>query len=141
MLIADEDQVSVAQLTRALSPEDYQIEWVTHGEDVLRRFTAGEIDILIVEVHLPDMPAWELLPQGRQIAPEVPVIAVTADDSWETSRRVRIERGPVFFYGLKPFNLREMREAVHCAAQWGQLRDTSSGSGVNLLRGQARRAR
>lgn len=123
VLIADEDRVSADRLARALSPEDYQIERVTQGKDVLRRLTAGEIDILIVEVHLPDMPAWDLIPNVRQLDPNFPIIAITADDSWETSRRVRITGGPVFFYGLKPLNLREMQKVVRCAAQWRQRQD------------------
>lgn len=123
VLIADEDRVSADRLARALSPEDYQIERVTQGKDVLRRLTAGEIDILIVEVHLPDMPAWDLIPNVRQLDPNFPIIAITADDSWETSRRVRITGGPVFFYGLKPLNLREMQKVVRCAAQWRQRKD------------------
>jgi len=69
-------------------------------------------------VHLADMPAWILIPKVHQLDPDIPIIAVTADDSWETSRRVRVEGGPVFFYGLKPLNLREMQKVVGCAMDW-----------------------
>ena len=100
--------------------EDYQIEVVSRGEEVLQRVATEGVDVLITEVHLPDMAAWDLTAKVRQIDRNIPVIAVTADDTWETSRRVRIEGEPVFFYGLKPLNLREMQEVVRCAARWRQ---------------------
>lgn len=130
VLIADADCTSADLLAQALSTEGYPIKRVTQGREVLKRIAARAVDILITEVHLPDLAAWDLIPQVRQLAPAVPIIAVTADESWETSRRVRIESGPVFFYGLKPLDLREMREVVRCAAAQRQRRHGRSGSGA-----------
>ena len=124
VLIADQDQEAAALLLQALSTDDRQIEVVPHGEDVLRRLRAGQVDILITEVNLPDMPAWELISQIHRLALDVPIIAVTKDDSWETSRSIRIEHGPVFFYGLKPLNLREIQEVVRAAVRWIQRHRT-----------------
>ncbi len=122
VLIADGDRASRDLLAQALSRDDCQIEVVSRGEEVLQRVATERVDVLIAEVHLPDMPAWDLIPKVRQIDRHISIIAVTADDTWETSRRVRVERGPVFFYALKPLNLREMQEVVCCAAQWTQRR-------------------
>ena len=105
---------------QALSIEDYRIEVVSRGEDVLQHIAAEGADVLIAEVHLPDMPAWDLIPKVHEIDRRIPVITVTADDTWETSRRVRVESGPVFFYGLKPLNLKEMQEVVRGAVRWMQ---------------------
>ena len=118
VLIADRDRESRDLLAQALSMNDCQVELVTQGEEVLRRISRGETDVVIAEVHLADMPAWILIPKVHQLDPDIPIIAVTADDSWETSRRVRVEGGPVFFYGLKPLNLREMQKVVGCAMDW-----------------------
>ena len=122
VIIADGDRASRELLAQALSIDDCHIERVSRGEDVLRYLTKGQVDILITEVHLPDMPAWELIPQVHQIDRDLPVITMTADDTWETSKRVRIEHGPVFFYGLKPLDLQEMQEVVCSIVQWQQKR-------------------
>jgi len=125
VLIADEDEASRDLLAQALSIDDYQIEVFSRGEGVLRRIAAGGVDVLITEVHLPDMPAWDLIAKVHRIDRRIAVIAVTVDESWETSRRVRIESGPVFFYALKPLDLREMQQVVRLAVEWAQRPDNS----------------
>jgi len=127
VLIADGDRQVCELLTDALSQEEYRVDWVTRGEEVLREIAGGGIDVVITEVHLIDMPAWRLIPKVRQVDPDVPIIAITADDSWETSRRVRVEGGSIFFYGLKPLDVREMWKVVGCAVEW---RSKQRGAGV-----------
>lgn len=126
LLMVDEDRTARDILAQALSMDNYQIEVACQGTDALRRLAAKGVDILITEVHLTDIPAWDLIPEVYRIDPDIPVITMTADDTWETSRRVR-ENGPIFFYGLKPVNLREMREAVRSAARWRQKRRSNLG--------------
>ena len=127
VVIADEDRTSRDLLIQALSIDDCRIETVSLGEDALRHVAESEVDVLITDAHLPDMPAWELVPKVHQIDRHTSVIAVTADDSWETSRRTRVEGGPVFFYAIKPLNLREMQLVVRCAAAWSRKQHTGSG--------------
>ena len=122
VLIADGDRKTRDLLTHALLQEGCQVELVDRGEEVLEKVVEGGIDVVITEVHLTDMPAWRLIPKVHQIAPDIPIIAISADDSWETSRRVRVEGSPVFFYGLKPLDVREMQRVVACAAQWREKR-------------------
>ena len=128
VIIADEDRASRELLVPLLSKDNYQVELVAQGEEVLQQISAGGVDVVITEVHLPDMPAWELIPRIHQLDPNIPIIAITADDSWETSRRVRIEGGPVFFYGLKPLNLWEMHQVVRSAMNWRQKQGLDAGT-------------
>ena len=133
VLIADGDRQSRELLMEALSGDDCRIEGVASGAEALQRVVQGDVDVLIAEVHLPDMPAWTLFSRLHRDNPGIPTIAVTADDSWETSRRVRTEGGPVFFYGLKPLNLREMQQVVRSAAQWRQKRCNGEGPSTVIL--------
>lgn len=122
VLIADGDGAFRDLLAQALTIDDCQVEVVERGEEVVRRVAAGGVDVLVSEVYLPDLPAWDLISKVHQIDHDLPVIVVTADDSWETARRVRTEGGAIFFYGLKPLNLREMKQVVDYAARWRQRR-------------------
>lgn len=122
VLIADGDKAFQDLLTQALAGMDYQVAVASGGREALRHVAVGAVDVLITEVHLPDMPAWELIEKVHQLDPHVPIIAVTDDDSWETSKKVRVEGGPIFFYGLKPLDLREIQQVVYCAMRWRQGR-------------------
>jgi len=117
VLIADGDETCRGLLMQALSVDEYQIAVVSSGKDALECISRKGTDVLIMEVHLPDMEGWSLIPEVRRINGDIPVIAVTADDAWETSRRIRIENGPIFFYEVKPLNMREMQEVVRKAVQ------------------------
>ncbi len=130
VLIADDDEMSRGPLARALATGTCRVEVVSCGVDALVRIARAGADVLIAEVHLPDIPAWKLFPAVRRIDPDTMLIAVTADESYETSIRVRTEGGPVFFYGLKPLNLQEMQQVVSSAIRWRQERRVKSTSGV-----------
>ena len=118
LLIADDDRAACDLLVGALSTSECHIEVVSRGRDVLRRAGEGKVDILIAEVHLADLPAWELSPEVHRIDAEISVITVTADKTWATAKRVRGQGEPVFFYGLKPLNVSEMQEVVQGVVEW-----------------------
>ena len=50
------------------------------------------------------------------------MIAVTADDSWETSKRMRMGGEPILFYALKPLDLRQMQSVVQWVVGWSRRR-------------------
>ena len=129
VLIADVDGERRDRLAQALSLDRCQIELVSTAEGMLREISRRDVDVIVTEVHLSDASAWDFLPKVHEIEPHVPVIAVTSDDSWETSRRVRVEGASVFFYGLKPLNLWELRRVVQRA---GVQRWKSSCMGVTM---------
>ncbi len=117
ILIVDADAVSSGLLAQALSLEDCTVASVASGSAALAWLRRERADLLITEVHLPDMPAWQLTAKLRQTHHAEAIIAVTEDDSWETSSRMRTEGGPLLYYGLKPLDLRQMRETVRWVAE------------------------
>ena len=125
ILVADVAGKSRDLLVEALSLDGHETRLADSGSEVLTRIAEGSVDVLIAEVHLKDRPAWALFPDVHRLDPGIPVIAVSADDSWETSRRVRTEAGPIFFYGLRPLDLDEMRQVVLAAQKWRQRRSGS----------------
>lgn len=131
--MADGDAESRELLGQMAATAGCRVELVSQAAEALRIVAGGGVDIVVTEVHLPDLPAWQLVPQIHQMDPDIPVIAVTSDDSWETSRRVRIEAGPVFFYGLKPLSLREFQQVVGSALRWRQRRRPTALNGMGLV--------
>ncbi len=122
VLVADEEGKSRDLLVQALSMDGHQTSVTASAGEALTRVAEGQVDVLIAEVHLQDRPGWALLPDVHRLDPSIPVIAVSTDDSWETSKRVRTEAGPVFYYGLKPLDLKEIREVTQAAAEWKRQR-------------------
>ena len=116
VLIADTDASSVHRLSSLLAAEDFEISTALDGEQAAAHLTRGRADIAVVDAGLVLDDGKSLVAHAKSWAPHVPLIAVSADASWETSQRVRIDGGPVFYYVLKPVELTEFREAILCAA-------------------------
>ena len=125
VLVADVEGSSRDLLVQALSMDGHETIATASASEALTRVAEGKVDVLIAEVNLPDRQAWDLFPEVHGLDPSVPLIAVSADDSWETSKRVRSEAGPVFYYGLKPLNMKEIREATLAAQAWKRRMDGS----------------
>ncbi|MFA6110797.1 MAG: response regulator [Candidatus Latescibacterota bacterium] len=123
VVIVDADPGSRRELTQTLSEDGWEVWTYASAAEALARLPHLAVDLLVTEVHLPDLPAWDLIPRLRALDPDLPVVALTADEAWETSRRVRVEAGPVFYYALKPVDPQELRGVARSAARWRHRHD------------------
>lgn len=124
-ILLAEDESAIAQAVLfALRAEGWQAEHVLLGGEVLPRLRRGGIDLLILDVGLPDQSGFEVCRQLRS-ENELPVIFLTARDG-EVDRVLGLELG-ADDYVPKPFSPRELvarvrarlrRVAVAVPAGW-----------------------
>lgn len=101
-----EDEISIARAVLfALRAEGWQAEHVMLGGDVLPRVRRGDIDLVILDVGLPDASGFEVCRALRGES-DVPVIFLTARDG-EHDRVLGLELGGDD-YVPKPFSPREL---------------------------------
>jgi two-component system nitrogen regulation response regulator GlnG len=86
-------------------------------------------DVLILDVRLPGMDGLTALTRMRQLAPELPVIVVTAFGDLPTAVRA-VESG-AFDYLAKPFDLQQAIECVHRALLRRPAAENSAEAGDN----------
>lgn len=105
-----EDEPSIADnITYALSTEGFNAHWCASGREGLAVLEAGRIDLVILDVGLPDVSGFELAREIRKLF-DVPIIFVTARSS-EIDRVVGLEIGGDD-YMVKPFSPRELTARV-----------------------------
>ena len=105
ILIA-EDETAIAQtVLYALRSEGFAAEHVLLGGEVVPRVRAGGVDLVVLDVGLPDITGFDVCRALRAFS-EVPVIFLTARDS-EIDRVVGLELG-ADDYVVKPFSPREL---------------------------------
>ncbi|MDP3479735.1 MAG: two-component system response regulator CreB [Desulfoprunum sp.] len=116
-----EDEPSIADnITYALSTEGFNAHWCASGREGMAVLEAGRIDLVILDVGLPDVSGFELAKEIRKLF-DVPIIFVTARSS-EIDRVVGLEIGGDD-YMVKPFSPRELTARVRAV-----LRRTVGGS-------------
>ncbi len=110
----------LALLAMRLEHHGYRTERATCGAEARARFARGGLDVLVLDLRLPDADGLELLMEFRARSPETPVIMLTAHGSIDTAFEA-MRRG-AFGFLTKPFNHHELLQRVEQAIENGALR-------------------
>lgn len=77
MLVEDDDAIA-QPLHRALEREGYEVLRVSDGAAALDLATAGSIDLVLLDLGLPDMDGMEVCRRLREKESSLPILMVTA---------------------------------------------------------------
>ncbi len=110
ILVADDDAAIRTVLNQALSRAGYEVRATGTVAGLWRWVAAGEGDLVITDVVMPDDNAFELLPRIRRMRPELPIIVMSAQNTFMTAIKAS-ERG-AYEYLPKPFDLKELVSIV-----------------------------
>ena len=105
ILLAEDETAIADTVLYALRSEGFVAEHVLLGGEVLPKMREGRVDLLVLDVGLPDITGFEVCRQLRAFS-EIPVIFLTARDG-EIDRVVGLELG-ADDYVVKPFSPREL---------------------------------
>jgi two-component system nitrogen regulation response regulator GlnG len=106
ILVADDDSAIRTVLSQALSRAGYDVRATGTATTLWNWVEAGDGDLVITDVVMPDQNAFDLLPRMRKLRPELPIIVMSAQNTFMTAIRAS-ERG-AYDYLPKPFDLREL---------------------------------
>ena len=110
ILVADDDAGIRTVLNQALSRAGYEVRATGTVAGLWRWVAAGEGDLVITDVVMPDDNAFDLLPRIKRIRPDLPIIVMSAQNTFMTAIKAS-ERG-AYEYLPKPFDLRELVSIV-----------------------------
>jgi two-component system, NtrC family, nitrogen regulation response regulator GlnG len=106
ILVADDDAAIRTVLNQALSRAGYEVRSTANAATLWRWISQGDGDLVITDVIMPDENAFDLLPRIKKARPELPVIIMSAQNTFITAVRAS-ERG-AYDYLPKPFDLKEL---------------------------------
>jgi two-component system, NtrC family, nitrogen regulation response regulator GlnG len=110
ILVADDDAAIRTVLNQALSRAGYEVRSTSNAATLWRWISQGDGDLVITDVVMPDENAFDLLPRIKKLRPELPVIVMSAQNTFMTAIRAS-ERG-AYEYLPKPFDLKELTAIV-----------------------------
>ena len=114
LLIVDDDRELCTLLGELLRQENLQADFVHNGNAGLERLGKGDIDLVVLDVMLPEIDGFELLRRIRSTS-NVPVIMLTARGD-DIDRIVGLELG-ADDYLSKPFNARELVARIRAVSR------------------------
>ena len=113
ILIADDDSAIRTVLNQALGRAGYEVRTTGTAAGLWRWIAAGDGNLVITDVVLPDESGFDLIPRIKRIRPDLPILVMSAQNTLLTAITAA-ERG-AFEYLPKPFDLKELTSVVQRA--------------------------
>ena len=110
ILVADDDAAIRTVLNQALGRAGYEVRVTGQANTLWRWVAAGDGDLVVTDVVMPDENAFDLLPRIKKLRPDLPVIVMSAQNTFMTAIRAS-ERG-AYEYLPKPFDLKELLAVI-----------------------------
>jgi len=120
VLVVDDEKLIRFSLRERLAEEGYVVHEAADAAEAVRAFDRHRIDCAIVDHRLPDGDGFQLMRKLKELAPDVPVILMTAFSS--VQKAVEAIRAGAFTYINKPFDSDEMVLNVKTALETTRLR-------------------
>src|SRR3954452_16079163 len=106
ILVADDDRAIRMVLNQALARLGHDVRMTGNAATLWQWISAGEGDLVITDVVMPDENGLDLIPRIRRLRPNLRVIVMSAQNTLLTAVKAT-ERG-AFDYLPKPFDLRQL---------------------------------
>ena len=115
ILVVDDEEIVIKSCLRILGDGDYRVEAVQDGRDALRKIEENSLDVMILDIMMPNMDGLEVLRRVKEAHPDVEVVMVTGLSQIGTA--VQAMKFGAFDYISKPFEPDELKLVVQRALE------------------------
>jgi len=119
ILIVEDEEVLRETLAELLEEEGYRVRQARHGQEAHDHVMAEPVDLVLSDVRMPEMDGITLLERLRKLAPDTPVIIITAYGTVDSA--VSAMKLGAIDYLLKPVQFEELLNKVQRALDYGEM--------------------
>jgi two-component system KDP operon response regulator KdpE len=112
ILVVEDDPALRLALRTMIRSHDYEVVDVDNGEDAVEVASRGDIDLIVLDLGLPDVDGFEVLRRLRTFS-DIPVIVLTVHQ--EQQDKIRALDTGADDYVTKPFDTEELLARVRAA--------------------------
>ena len=114
-LVIDDDKVTLELLTFQLESEGFEVTTAESGEVGLELIKQNDFDVILTDLHLPDVSGIGLVKSSKELAPQTEIIMITGDGS--NDRAIEATKAGAFWYLEKPLDFDELFELIGKAVE------------------------
>ena len=118
ILVVD-DERGVRQSFNMVFKDDYRVFQAESGKEAIDIFAENPVDVILLDIILPDVNGLELIEKLKTISPNSEIIMVTAVKEIQTA--VKAIKFGAYDYIVKPFVVEEVKNIIHRALEKHQL--------------------
>ena len=119
VLLVD-DEASVLETLEIILEERFRVLKAASGKEALEKITKESIDLVLLDIAMPDIDGMEILSRIKEFDPGLPVIMATATDSARMA--VKAMQLGACDYITKPFDVEEVMMLAQRAIGENKLR-------------------
>lgn len=119
ILIVDDDPFILESVGEILIENRYNVYKSSNGEEMFKVLGKNSIDLILLDVKLPDKTGIEYLPELKHFYPDLSIIIITGNA--EINDAVKAIKMGAFDYLKKPFKGKELLLTIEKALKWNEL--------------------
>src|SRR5690242_14735475 len=119
LLIVEDEKILRESLAELLAEEGHEILQAENGKAAYELVLQRPVDLVLSDIRMPEMDGLTLLGHLRKIAPQTPVIVITAFGTVESA--VSAMRSGAYDYLLKPVQFDDVLVKVQRALEFSEL--------------------
>ena len=104
IVIVDDSKSVLELIGHTLETQGFKIHKACHGIDALKYFKGSHVDLVVTDLHMPEMNGIELIKEIRRIDQykRIPIILLTTET--QTSKKIEAKNAGATGWLVKPFN-------------------------------------
>jgi DNA-binding NtrC family response regulator len=110
ILIVDDEVPFLNLLKRYLELWGHECATAVSGQTAMESLRDGTFDLVLLDIFLPDVKGYDLIPIIRRHLPNIDVITMTGYNTRELESIVRQQ--DILFYMIKPFEASQLKEIL-----------------------------
>jgi DNA-binding NtrC family response regulator len=129
IMVIDDDRVFLRLTAKFLKKNGFEVETFEEWGPADRHLEDHEVDLVLVDLHLPDRSGIEIIQEIKQTTPELPILMITAHSSIQTA--IEAVKAGAEDYIQKPcenseilFKIHKTFENVHNKSELRNLKQT-----------------
>ncbi len=120
LLIAEDEEVTLALLRNVFGRSDLVVHEARTGEEALQHIDQHPVDVILTDLKMPGTDGLSVLAHARKVRPGAEVILMTGHATVESA--VRAMKLGAFHYITKPFDVDEVSQLVDRALELASVR-------------------
>jgi DNA-binding NtrC family response regulator len=120
ILLAEDEELLRTSLAQLLTEEGYDVVQAPDGQAAYELALQRTFDLVLSDIRMPRMDGVTLLKHLQQIAPQTPVLMITAFGTVDSA--VAAMRGGAADYLLKPVQFEDVLVRIKRAMEYGEMR-------------------
>src|SRR5699024_2351038 len=110
ILIVDDEQ-QMRRMLKLYLRHEFELKEAENGQEAVEILKTNTIDLVLLDIMMPEMDGIETCKQMKAISPNVPIILLTALN--DTSQKVEGLNIGADDYIIKPFDTEELLARIH----------------------------